>query len=399
MHIRRTLPLLVLCVLCVLCGCAHHTVTARNPPPPPILAPTPPPEPVELSPPPPPPPPEPEAMAEATTSANPNATVAHVSGTVTDATGAAIPGTTVSAINASTSYSATTNAEGQYTLPALPPGVYYLKFTSPGFQSTVLPGSAIVAGRSSTINATLQIGQSTMAAMVTAAAPQNTREKVDTWFKHLPQGAIKYNIDDKDGKMVLQQTYTATAIIYPPGITPPPDTPSAASTSHANSSPAAAQAAAAQQPQPLAVSTWMRVSLTQPDNPGTFEITPAIGPCLFVSMAAPTPWTFQVKPLHGGGDKSLVFTAYVVYGDDADSCPENNPATIELPTNRQTVHIQEVSMKVLKQQAEDSFWQDPVGWFKKASKAVKWGLPGGAGFIAISSFIAWWKKRRQPPKP
>lgn len=381
---------LTLLALCAFCGCARHTTTvAKTPAPPPSLA-----------------PPISEATAAAAVPRPPEiadlksetaglpSVVGQISGTVTDAAGAAISGVTVRATNVDISQSATTNAAGEYSVSGLPLGTYSLTLTHAGFRTTLLQGITVGVGQSARADVTLAVGAANTAVMVNATAhsPLSTRAKVDAWFKHLPKGSVQYHVPDK---MVLEQSYSATTVIYPPGMVPPGTAPPTGTANGVNPAPAA-NASAVQQPRPLAISTWMRVNLTQPDNPGTFQIDPEVGPCLFVTMDGPTTWSFTVKPLHGGGNKSLLFTAYVVYGDDADSCPSGNPATIELPSDRETVTVKEVSYSDLKQKAVDSFWEDPVGWIKRGINWVKYILPGGAGFIAIGGWIAWWKKRRRP---
>ena len=58
-----------------------------------------------------------------------------ITGTVTDATGAIVPGAQVTVIQNSTnvSYKATTSTAGDYTVPSLPVGDYQLKVDVAGF--------------------------------------------------------------------------------------------------------------------------------------------------------------------------------------------------------------------------------------------------------------------------
>ena len=60
-----------------------------------------------------------------------------ISGLVTDSSGAAVPGATVTVTNTATrgTRNTTTNAEGLYTFPAVPPGVYELKVELQGFKT------------------------------------------------------------------------------------------------------------------------------------------------------------------------------------------------------------------------------------------------------------------------
>ena len=69
-----------------------------------------------------------------------------ISGLVTDSSGAAVPGATVTVTNTATSgtRNTTTNAEGLYTFPALPPGFYELKVELQGFKTAEI---AILQGR------------------------------------------------------------------------------------------------------------------------------------------------------------------------------------------------------------------------------------------------------------
>lgn len=62
-----------------------------------------------------------------------------VTGSVTDATGAAIPGASVTVTNMQQGvhYSAVTNGAGAYTVPALIPGVYQIKVEARGFKSEI----------------------------------------------------------------------------------------------------------------------------------------------------------------------------------------------------------------------------------------------------------------------
>lgn len=60
-----------------------------------------------------------------------------ITGTVTDSSGAPIPGASVTATNTATrgTRETTTNADGLYTFPSLPPGTYELKIELQGFKT------------------------------------------------------------------------------------------------------------------------------------------------------------------------------------------------------------------------------------------------------------------------
>ena len=63
-------------------------------------------------------------------------------GTVTDTSGAVVPGATVKAKNAATGLERTalTSAEGNYSIPELPIGTYTVKFELTGFKTVVREG-------------------------------------------------------------------------------------------------------------------------------------------------------------------------------------------------------------------------------------------------------------------
>src|SRR5262245_18592747 len=64
-----------------------------------------------------------------------------LSGTVTDQTGALIPGVSITATNTATGVVTTTltNDSGAYTFPSLQPGVYRMSAELPGFQTSTVP--------------------------------------------------------------------------------------------------------------------------------------------------------------------------------------------------------------------------------------------------------------------
>ena len=63
-----------------------------------------------------------------------------LSGTVTDQTGALIPGVSITATNTGTGVVTTTltNDSGAYTFPSLQPGVYRMSAELPGFQTSTV---------------------------------------------------------------------------------------------------------------------------------------------------------------------------------------------------------------------------------------------------------------------
>ena len=90
-------------------------------------------------------------------------TTATISGTVTDASGAVVPGVQVSAQEKSTGAStqAQANSEGFYVLSGLLPGEYRLRAEKDGFQSYVQEDIIVQVNRPVSVNITLQVGAAT----------------------------------------------------------------------------------------------------------------------------------------------------------------------------------------------------------------------------------------------
>ena len=81
-------------------------------------------------------------------------------GTVTDASGAVVPGVAVTATNVHTSASRTTRADatGNYSILVLDPGDYNVNVQLTGFQSQTQPNIRLDANQSVHVNFTLQVG-------------------------------------------------------------------------------------------------------------------------------------------------------------------------------------------------------------------------------------------------
>ena len=84
-----------------------------------------------------------------------------ISGSVTDATGALLPGVDVSATNTGTGITraAVSNETGSFVLTNLPTGPYRLEVSLPGFQTYVQTGIQMQVGSNVQINVALEVGQ------------------------------------------------------------------------------------------------------------------------------------------------------------------------------------------------------------------------------------------------
>jgi hypothetical protein len=105
-------------------------------------------------------------------------TSADVLGTVTDASGAVVPGAKVRLTNIGTHVTQMTasNSAGDYVFSLVMPGDYSITVAAPGFKAVLVPSIAVVAGDRDRENATLQAGAVNEVVTVTADAPLLQRE-------------------------------------------------------------------------------------------------------------------------------------------------------------------------------------------------------------------------------
>jgi hypothetical protein len=95
-----------------------------------------------------------------------------VTGVVTDPSGAAIPGATVTLQQRGTSATqiAHTDSEGRYVFPAVNPADYTLTIAAQGFATTVINELKVEVQKSSTVNMTLKIGEAAQTINVSEAS-------------------------------------------------------------------------------------------------------------------------------------------------------------------------------------------------------------------------------------
>ena len=100
-----------------------------------------------------------------------NTNSSEIRGTVSDPSGAAIPGATVTILNVDTGVSKelTTNQDGIYDAVSILPGNYRITFSSKGFGNLVRDGITVQVG-TLTVNAQLTVGAATQAVEVSAEA-------------------------------------------------------------------------------------------------------------------------------------------------------------------------------------------------------------------------------------
>jgi hypothetical protein len=95
-----------------------------------------------------------------------------LAGTITDPSGAVVPGVNVSATNTETNQSrtTTTGTDGSYKFTLLPPGNYRVRFTATGFKSEEVPSVTVVVTETPVLNRTLEVGTQAEQVVVEATA-------------------------------------------------------------------------------------------------------------------------------------------------------------------------------------------------------------------------------------
>ncbi len=100
-------------------------------------------------------------------------TGADLLGTVTDQSGAAVPGATVTVTNSGTNLvrTAVTDERGRYTVAALPPGTYEISTTLSGFVTETRNQVVLLLGQSATMDFQLKVAGTAETIVVTGATP------------------------------------------------------------------------------------------------------------------------------------------------------------------------------------------------------------------------------------
>src|SRR5213594_2358744 len=98
---------------------------------------------------------------------------ATIAGVAQDASGAVIPGVSITIKNVGTgrARTATSDEGGRYTVPELTLGDYEVQAQLPGFQTEVRSGITLTVGRVAVVNIALMVGQLSDKVSITAEAP------------------------------------------------------------------------------------------------------------------------------------------------------------------------------------------------------------------------------------
>ena len=98
---------------------------------------------------------------------------AGITGRVTDPSGAAIVGATVTAkdLDRGTDWPTKTNEDGIYAFPRIPIGRYELRVEAQGFKTYVNPDVALEVNQRARVDVSMQVGTMTESVQVTGEAP------------------------------------------------------------------------------------------------------------------------------------------------------------------------------------------------------------------------------------
>jgi hypothetical protein len=132
-----------------------------------------------------------------------------------DQTGGAVPGASVTITQTATNLtrSATTNHTGLVTFASVPPGMYSVRVSIPGFKEFVATGVAVPEGIDVRVNGLLTIGQITDTVTVTAGTAQLQTERAEV-HTELPSTTLE-NVPVPIGR-----NYQNLFVLVP-GISPP----------------------------------------------------------------------------------------------------------------------------------------------------------------------------------
>ncbi len=100
-------------------------------------------------------------------------TASSLNGRISDPSGAAVPGATISLTNSATGLArtTTTNTQGLYAFLAVPPGDYSLQVTSRGFAKYLVQHVTLLVSTASTLNVALRLAKVTSTVVVQGGAP------------------------------------------------------------------------------------------------------------------------------------------------------------------------------------------------------------------------------------
>jgi hypothetical protein len=129
-----------------------------------------------------------------------------ISGTVTDASAAGIPGAQVTAINTQTGAqrASVTDGDGRYQLPGLPPGIYELRVEKEGFNTIIQQGIVLEVTQDAVLNVALRVGVLKQEFTVSAAPPLLDSTNAQVSGVVTEQTLTQLPLNDRDLSQLIQ---------------------------------------------------------------------------------------------------------------------------------------------------------------------------------------------------
>src|SRR5215470_2231283 len=142
---------------------------------------------------------------------------ATITGTITDPSGGAIVGATVTAkdVARGTVFTATTGSEGAFYINRVAVGTYDVKVEAAGFTTALQPGIVLVLNQTARLDIQLKVGQTSEVVEVTGAPPVLQTETTQ----------VSTIIDSRtnDNLPLATRNYVQLTLLAPGSVTPNPD--------------------------------------------------------------------------------------------------------------------------------------------------------------------------------
>src|SRR5438132_8200283 len=137
------------------------------------------------------------------------AVLGSIFGTVADPSGAAVPNAkvTVTSATKATSYMATTNADGNYSVTHLIPDTYNVRAEAAGFKAFEVKNIPVSADAAARVDGQFQVGGTTETVEVTSEAPQLKTDRSDV--------AIEFNQRYVEDLPIFNRNFTSLELASP----------------------------------------------------------------------------------------------------------------------------------------------------------------------------------------
>jgi outer membrane receptor protein involved in Fe transport len=143
-------------------------------------------------------------------------TVASITGTITDASGAVVPNAKVTVTNNATNVTktVTSNSAGTYVVTDLLPGTYTVTVEDAGFQTSVHNGVGVDVAHASTVDAVLQTGNAATTVQVTenAIALDTTQPDLNTTIENKVVQELPLEVSNGRGRQIDSFVFLAPGV-------------------------------------------------------------------------------------------------------------------------------------------------------------------------------------------